>query len=129
MTWAAIITLVVGAYLFKLSGVAIGTIQHRASRRQLSEQDLADPQSANGDESDVGGNRLFDRLGQLVPPAVLFGLIVSQTVSTEGMLVADARLVGVGVGTIAAWRQAPFWVVLLVSAAAAAAVRAFTGIA
>ncbi len=129
MTWAAIITLVVGAYLFKLGGVAIGTFQGRASRQQLCEQDLAGPEPAGSDDTDVSTDRLFDRLGQLIPPAVLFGLIVSQTVSTEGMLVADARLVGVGVGTVAAWRQAPFWVVLFVSAAAAAAVRAFTGIA
>lgn len=115
MSWTAVIAIAVGAYFFKFVGVAIGSVKsrHRSDHG---------PEASNHEEG------LFDQVGKLIPPAVLFGLIVSQTVATNGELVADARLVGVAVGAFAAWRQAPFWAVLLVSAAAAAAIRSFTGI-
>jgi uncharacterized membrane protein len=62
----------------------------------------------------------------LLPPALLGALIVVQTVATETSLTLDARAAGVAAGALAAWRKAPFLVVLVVAAAATALVRALS---
>ncbi|WP_229022809.1 AzlD domain-containing protein [Actinomarinicola tropica] len=63
---------------------------------------------------------------RLLPPALLGALIVVQTVATGEQLVVDARLAGVLAGGYAAWRKAPFVVVLVVAAAVTAGVRALS---
>jgi predicted branched-subunit amino acid permease len=59
----------------------------------------------------------------VLAPAVLAALVVTQTVGGHRALVADARLVGLGVGALAVALRAPLLVVLVAAAAAAALVR------
>ncbi|MDG2112395.1 MAG: AzlD domain-containing protein [Actinomycetota bacterium] len=60
----------------------------------------------------------------LLPPALLTALILVWTLDGGERLVIDARLAGVAVGAVAAWRKAPFLVVVLLAAAVTAAIRA-----
>ena len=100
MSWWVIAALAVGAYGFK----AIGLLAFDAR-----------PPSP----------RIVAALA-LLPPALLGALIVVQTVAVDTSITLDARAVGVAAGAMAAWRKAPFIVVLVVAAAATAAVRALS---
>lgn len=98
MTWAAIGGLAAGAYLFKVVGLVV-----------------------------LGGRELPAPVARgvaLLPAALLPALVAVQTLSTGHELVVDARIAGVGAAVIAAWRKAPFPVVILLGAAVTAAVRA-----
>ncbi|MFN8110306.1 MAG: AzlD domain-containing protein [Thermoleophilia bacterium] len=66
---------------------------------------------------------LATRALALVPPALLASLVAVGTFASGRALVADARLVGFAVAVIAAWRRAPFLVVVLAAAAATALTR------
>ena len=66
----------------------------------------------------------FATITNLLPPALLAGLVVVQTFASDGHLVLDARAAGVAAGCVAVWRKAPFIVVVVVAAATAAAIRA-----
>lgn len=97
MSWTAIAVLAAGAYAFKALGLALG------------------------------GRRLPDRLNAcigLLPAALLPALIAVQTLTTEDRWVVDARAAGVGAAIVAAWRRAPFPVVILLGAAVTAGLRA-----
>ena len=75
----------------------------------------------------VGGRDLPERLRgvvELLAPAVLAGLVVTQTVGGDNELVVDERLVGLGAAAAALRLRAPILVVVVVAAAAAAAARA-----
>jgi uncharacterized membrane protein len=61
---------------------------------------------------------------RLLPAALLGALIVVQTFVVDDSLHLDARAAGVAAGAFAAWRRAPFIVVLVVAAAVTAALRA-----
>lgn len=100
MSWWLIGGLAVGAYGFK----AIGLLAFDAR-----------PPSA----------RVVHALA-LLPPALLGALVVVQTVAVDTSIQLDARAVGVVAGGLAAWRRAPFLVVLVVAAAVTALVRAAT---
>ncbi len=119
MSWTAILVLAGGAYLFKAFGlVVVGPLTHRRSRSRRPDTFGG----ADGDQPASPG--LLVRAGQLLPPALLAALVVSQTVVTGTELTIDARLAGVMAGGAAAiWKRAPFWVVLLIAAAVTAAVR------
>jgi len=124
MSWTAILILAGGAYLFKAVGlVVIGPLAQRAARRDPAP-------SVDGDRAATGRNDRgpADRLieaAQLLPPALLAALVVSQTVVTGTELTVDARLVGVlAGGTAAIWKKAPFWLVLVIAASVTAAIRA-----
>jgi hypothetical protein len=54
---------------------------------------------------------------------LLAALVMTQTFANGKHLTIDARVVGLGVAAIALWRKAPFIVVVILGAAAAAAVR------
>lgn len=99
MSWTAIAVLAAGAYAFKALGLALG------------------------------GRRLPDSLNAcigLLPAALLPALIAVQTLTTEDRWVVDARAAGVGAAIVAAWRRAPFPVVILLGAAVTAGLRAAT---
>jgi branched-subunit amino acid transport protein len=68
-------------------------------------------------------NARVQRIGDLLPVALLATLVVTQTFSTGHHLGVDARLAGVTVGALAQWRGAPFLVVVFVAALTAAALR------
>lgn len=98
MSWAALGVLAGGAYLFKAGGL-IGFARVR-------------PGPA------------FERLAALIPPALLAALVLVQTFTVDGTLTLDARAVGLLVGSIAVWREAPFIVVVTLAAASTALLRA-----
>lgn len=97
MSWTAILLLAAGAYACKAVGLALG------------------------------GRELPARLTHcvaLLPAALLPALVAVQTLSTDDRWVVDARAAGVGAAVLAAWRRAPFPVVIVLGAAVTAAVRA-----
>jgi hypothetical protein len=100
VSWAAIAALAAGAYGFKMLGAVV-----------------------------LGGRQLPDRLVRVVallPAALVSALIVVATFGADRALVLDARAAGVGVGAIAAWRRAPFPVVIVLAAAVTATIRALS---
>ena len=76
----------------------------------------------------LGGRQLPPRVGALVEvlaPAMLAALVVTQTVGGDRELVLDERLAGVAAGAVAVWLRAPLIVVMVVAAAVAALIRLF----
>ena len=74
----------------------------------------------------LGRRRLPERVAALVDvlaPAMLAALVVTQTVGGDGGLVLDERLAGVAAGAVAIRLRAPLLVVMLVAAATAALLR------
>ncbi len=75
----------------------------------------------------LGGRPLPRRLGaavELLAPAVLAALVVTQTFAAGRALSVDARLIGVAAAAIALWRRAPVLAVIVVAAVTTALVRA-----
>lgn len=98
MSWAAILGLAAGCYLLKVLGLVL-----------------------------LGGRTLpavVDRCVGLLPAALLPALIATQTLTIDERWVIDARAAGVGAAILAAWRKAPFPVIIVVGAAVTAGVRA-----
>ncbi len=97
MTWAAILLAGVGCYLLKLGGLSVpaAVLEHP----------------------------VVERVADLLPVAMLAALIGVQVLGDGQSLVADARLVGLGVAVVALLLRAPFIVVVLAAAVAAAGVR------
>ena len=99
MTWLVIAAVGAATILFKASGpVLLGT-------RELP------PRVAS--------------VVDLLAPAMLAALVVTQTVGGDRELVLDERLLGVAAGAIAVWLRAPLVVVMVVAAATAALARLF----
>lgn len=98
MTWTALLVLAGGAYAFKVLGLVV-----------LGGRELPPPVA---------------RCVALLPAALLPALIAVQTLTTDDRWVIDARAAGVGVAIVAAWRRAPFPLVIVLGAAVTAAVRA-----
>jgi branched-subunit amino acid transport protein len=74
----------------------------------------------------LGRRTLPPRVAALVDvlaPAMLAALVVTQTVGGDGELVLDERLAGVAAGAVAIRLRAPLLVVMLVAAATAALLR------
>jgi branched-subunit amino acid transport protein len=74
----------------------------------------------------VSGRRLPERVAELlevVAPAILSALVVTETFASGRSLVLDARLAGVAAGIVAVVLRAPFWLVVIVGAVATALVR------
>jgi branched chain amino acid efflux pump len=95
--WVAIAVTAVGCYLLKLAGLSVPP---RVLERPLVE-----------------------RIADLLPVALLSALIGVQVLGSGQHLVVDARLVGLGAAVVALLLRAPFIVVVLVAATAAALVR------
>ena len=68
---------------------------------------------------------LLARLADLLPAAVIAGVVAQLTVTSNGSLTIDARLVGLAVACLMVWRRAPLYFVVLAAAAATALVRLF----
>jgi branched-subunit amino acid transport protein len=76
----------------------------------------------------LGGRELPPRVAALVEvlaPAMLAALVVTQTVGGDRELVLDERLAGVAAGGVAVWLRAPLLAVMVVAAVVAALVRLF----
>lgn len=77
----------------------------------------------------VSGRKLPARVVELldmVAPAILAALVVTETFAHGRALVADARLVGVAAGLVAIVFRAPIWLVVLVGAVGTAVARLVT---
>lgn len=101
MSWAAILALAAGTYAMKAAGPVL-----------------------------LGGRPLprpVERVVVLLPAALLAALVAVQTFVAQGELTVDARAAGVAAAAVAAWRDAPFLVVVGVAMAVAALVRAAAG--
>ena len=75
----------------------------------------------------LGGRRLPERvvgIVELLAPALLAALVVTQAVGGDRKLVFDARLVGLGAAVLALRLRAPLLLVVVVAAATTAVVRA-----
>jgi branched-subunit amino acid transport protein len=78
----------------------------------------------------VGGRRLppvVERLADLAPAALLAALVATSVVTDGTTLVVDARLVGLGVASLALWRRLPFLAVVTAAALATALTRTVAG--
>jgi branched-subunit amino acid transport protein len=62
---------------------------------------------------------------EVLAPAMLAALVVTQTVGGDRELVVDERLAGVAAGAVAIWLRAPLLGVMVVAAATAALIRLF----
>ncbi|MBL88904.1 MAG: branched-chain amino acid transporter AzlD [Actinobacteria bacterium] len=97
MTWGAVIALSAGSYAFKLFGL-------------------------------IAGQRFNKHLAPatvLLPAALFSALVVIMSISDDGSLVVDARLVGVGIGALAVWKKMPFTFVVLTAMLSTAVIRLF----
>lgn len=97
-TWLAVVVASVAAYLLKLVGYLVPArwLEHPVAARVTA----------------------------LLPAALLAALVVVQTVGDGAHVRLDARLVGVGVAVVALVFRAPFLVVVVLAAVAAALTRA-----
>jgi branched-subunit amino acid transport protein len=98
MNWTLVLVLAGGAYLFKVLGLVV------IGDRQLP--------------------AVLERCLALIPAALIAALVVKDTFSVGQHLQLDPRAAGVGTAAIAAWRKAPFIVVIVLGTAVTAAVRA-----
>ena len=76
----------------------------------------------------LGGRELPPRVTAVVEvlaPAMLAALVVTQTVGGDGAIELDERLAGVVAGGVAVWRRAPLVAVMIIAAATAALIRLF----
>ena len=74
----------------------------------------------------LGTRELPPRIASVVDvlaPAMLAALVVTQTVGGNREIVLDERLAGIAAGAVAVWLRAPLLVVMAVAAAAAALIR------
>jgi branched-subunit amino acid transport protein len=76
----------------------------------------------------LGNRELPVRIASVVDvlaPAMLAALVVTQTVGGDRELVVDPKLAGVVAGGVAVWLRAPLLVVMFVAAVTAAVIRLF----
>ena len=76
----------------------------------------------------LGGRALPARVAavvELLAPAVLAALVVTQAVGGEREIVLDARLAGLAAGAVALALRLPILAVVVIAAVATAATRAF----
>ena len=99
MSWLVIAVVGTGTMLFKAAGPVL------LGRRQLPPRVAA--------------------VVEVLAPAMLAALVVTQTVGGDRQLVLAERLLGVAAGGIAVWLRAPLLVVMIVAAATAALIRLF----
>jgi len=97
VTWGLVLALAAIAYGFKFLGLVV-----------IGSRPLPAP---------------LERCLALVPAALLSALIVRDVFASEQHLVLDERALGVAVAVIAAWRRAPFVVVVVLAAATTAVAR------
>ncbi len=95
--WAAVLAGIAGCYLCKLAGLSVPNRVLHDARTQ--------------------------RVGLLIPVALLAALAAVQTFSTGQSIVFDARTAAIGVAVVAILLRLPFLVVVALAAATAALLR------
>lgn len=71
----------------------------------------------------IGDNERFTRLLALLPLSIVSGVIAIQTFGVKQDLVIDARVVGVGLAALGAWKKLPMGLLVLIAAVSTALVR------
>ncbi len=99
MTWVVIVVVGVVTMAFKASGPVL------LGRRELPPR--------------------VTSVVEVLAPAMLAALVVTQAVGGDRAIVIDERLAGVIAGGVAIWLRAPIIVVMLVAGATAALIRLF----
>ena len=100
MMWVAVLVTALGCYAIKLAGLSVPP------------RVLEHPR--------------VERIADLLPVALLSGLVAVQVFATGQSLVVDARLAGLGAAVVALLLRAPFIVVVAVAALTAALLRLLT---
>jgi len=72
----------------------------------------------------IGESDFWNRLLNLLPLSLVSAVVATQVFTTSGLLVLDARVVGIAVAIGLSLRRAPLAVVVIGAAAATAATRA-----
>jgi len=98
MTWPALLALAAGTYLMRLAGLLL------RGRLRLPAR--------------------VERYVDLGATALLVALVATAALLDGGAFAGWARPAGVAVGALAAWRRAPFVLVVLLAAATTAGLRA-----
>jgi branched-subunit amino acid transport protein len=98
VTFAAVLALAAGTYLLRLAGLLL------RDRISMPER--------------------VQRYVDLGATALLVALVATAALTEDGGLAGWARPVGVAVGAVAAWRKAPFVLVVVLAAATTAGLRA-----
>lgn len=98
MTFAAVLALAAGTYLLRLAGLLL------RDRISMPER--------------------VQRYVDLGATALLVALVATAALTEDGGPAGWARPVGVAVGALAAWRKAPFVLVVVLAAASTAGLRA-----
>lgn len=99
MTWLVIAAVGVVTMVFKAAGPVV------LGRRELPLRVLS--------------------LVEVLAPAMLAALVVTQAVGGDRAIVVDERLAGVAAAGVAIWLRAPLLLVMVVAAATAALIRLF----
>ncbi len=76
----------------------------------------------------LGTRQLPPRVASVVEvlaPAMLAALVVTQTIGGDREIVLDERLAGIAAGGVAVWLRAPLLAVMVVAAGTAALIRLF----
>ena len=100
MMWTAVLVTALGCYAIKLAGLSVPP------------RVLEHPR--------------VERIADLLPVALLSGLVAVQVFASGQSLVVDARLAGLGAAVVALLLRAPFIVVVAVAALTAALLRLVT---
>ena len=95
--WTAVLTVGAGTFLLKAVG----------------------PVLVSGRRIPARATKLLD----MVPPAILAALVVTETLANGRSLVLDPRLAGLAAGVVAVLLRAPLWFIVIVGALATALVR------
>jgi branched-subunit amino acid transport protein len=98
VTWPALLVLAVGTYLFRVAGLVL------RDRLRLPAR--------------------LERLVDLGATALLVALVATAALLDGAAFAGWARPAGVAVGALAAWRRAPFVLVVVLAAATTAGLRA-----
>jgi branched-subunit amino acid transport protein len=98
MTWPAVLALAGGTYLMRLAGLLLRDRVKMPAR--------------------------LERLVDLGATALLVALVATAALVEDGGWAGWARPAGVAVGALAAWRRAPFVLVVVLAAGATAGLRA-----
>ncbi|HSB85860.1 MAG TPA: AzlD domain-containing protein [Ilumatobacteraceae bacterium] len=97
MSWAVVLILGAGAYVFKVLGLVV-----------IGDRSLPP---------------VLERCIGLIPAALIAAIIVKDTFSVGKHLQIDARAAGIGTAVVLAWKRAPFIAVVLAGAAVTAVIR------
>jgi branched-subunit amino acid transport protein len=98
VTWPAVLTLAAGTYLLRLSGLLLRDRVSMPAR--------------------------LERYVDLGATALMIALVATAALTEDGGLAGWARPIGVAAGALAAWRRAPFVLVIVLAAGTTAGLRA-----